>query len=69
LDSINENSLRDIMTQIKKKNKVNYNNQKLILYANDYISSKTLNKPKNQNSRNKSLDILLNNHNLNNIFK
>ena len=35
LDSVNENSLRDIMTQIKKKNKVNYNNQKLILYAND----------------------------------
>ena len=42
LDSYNENSLRDIMTQMKKKNKHNSNNQKLILYANDYISSQSI---------------------------
>ena len=69
LDSVNENSLRDIMTNMKKKNKLNPNSQKLILYANDYISSKTLNKPKNQNSRNKSLDIILNNNKNNNKNK
>ena len=66
LDSLNENSLRDIMTQMKKKNRFNLNNQKLILYANDNISSQNINKAnktKNSSSRNKSLDIIANNNN------
>ena len=42
----------------KKKNK--NLNQKLTLYANDYISSEILNKNKEKNSRNKSLDLLSN---------
>ena len=65
IDSFNENSLRDIMVQLKKKVKKNPNNQKLILYANDYISSETLNKNRDKNVRNKSLDILSNNGNKN----
>ena len=71
LDSYNENSLRDIMTQIKKKNRHNSNNQKLILYANDYVSSQNIKKNNNndKNNRNKSLDILLNNNNINNNNK
>ena len=71
LDSYNENSLRDIITGMKKKKKtLNINNQKLTLYANDYISSKMINKNpnknQNKNGRNKSLDILSNNNNINN---
>ena len=65
IDSFNENSLRDIMVQLKKKVKKNPNNQKLTLYANDYISSETLNKNRDKNVRNKSLDILSNNGNKN----
>ena len=65
IDSFNENSLRDIMVQLKKKVKKIPNNQKLILYANDYISSETLNKNRDKNVRNKSLDILSNNGNKN----
>ena len=65
LDSYNENSLRDIMTQLKKKKKINTKNQKLTLYANDYISSEIMNKNKEKNSRNKSLDILSNRYNKN----
>ena len=73
LDSYNENSLRDIIIGMKKKKKIiNINNQKLTLYANDYISSKMINKNPNKNpnknGRNKSLDILSNNsNNINNI--
>ena len=67
IDSYNENSLRDIITGMKKKNKINIDKQKLTLYANDYISSKMINKNsnknQNKNGRNKSLDILSNNNN------
>ena len=71
LYSSNENSLRDIMVGMKKKNKLNKNNnkQKLILYANDYISSQIINKNKEKNARNKSLDILMNNNYINNNNK
>ena len=71
LYSSNENSLRDIMVGMKKKNKLNKNNnkQKLILYANDYISSQIINKNKEKNARNKSLDILMNNNYINNYNK
>ena len=64
IDSMNDNSLRDIMIQMKK-NKKNNNNKKLTLYASDYTSSKIMNKIKDKNSRNKSLDIVLNNNNNN----
>ena len=64
IDSMNDNSLRDIMIQMKK-NKKNNNNQKLTLYASDYTSYKIMNKIKDKNSRNKSLDIVLNNNNNN----
>ena len=70
LYSSNENSLRDIMVGMKKKNKLNKNNnKKLILYANDYISSQIINKNKEKNARNKSLDILMNNNYINNNNK
>ena len=71
LYSSNENSLRDIMVGMKKKNKLNKNNnkQKLILYANGYISSQIINKNKEKNARNKSLDILMNNNYINNNNK
>ena len=65
VDSLNENSLRDIIVQMKKKNKINLNSQKLTLYASDYTSSKSINKAKDKTSRNKSLDIVLNNNNNN----
>ena len=60
IDSYNENSLRDIMEEMKKKRNKNSNNQKFTLYANDYISSEIINKNKEKNSRNKSLDLLSN---------
>jgi hypothetical protein len=65
LDFNNENSLRDIMMQLKKKKKINSKNQKLTLYANDYITSEIMYKNKEKNSRNKSLDILSNRDNKN----
>ena len=59
IDSYNENSLRDIVKGMKKKKNKNLN-QKLTLYANDYISSEILNKNREKNRRNKSLDLLSN---------